>query len=103
MKKVVLLIGVAYQNLATTTSMKWWGEMGIKKEITGQVFGHWRILHDVEPQHTKRCVAAQCSCGTIRTSYLHNLTSGRSTSCGCQQKVKCSKFMKQYWKDKKGE
>lgn len=81
--------------------MTWWGEMGAKKELAGETFGHWRILHDVERQNNCRCVAVQCSCGTVRTAYLHNLTSGRSTSCGCQQKETCRRFMKQYWKNKK--
>ena len=51
------------------------------KDITGQVFGKWKVLEYVGDR--KWCCECQCSSHTIKIVSGHDLRSGRSTNCGC--------------------
>ena len=53
---------------------------------TGQVFGHWTILGEVEPRicfngYKRRVVHCRCDCGTEKDIALENLTTGISNHC----------------------
>lgn len=55
--------------------------------IAGSKYGLWTILSE-EPKikikgGTKRVFTCLCDCGSIRSVYLDNLLSGKSSSCGC--------------------
>lgn len=61
------------------------------KDITGQKFGHLTALRIDTLRTTKKHTywICQCTCGRTRTLQLHQLTSEKVTSCGCQNtKVK---------------
>jgi hypothetical protein len=49
----------------------------------GEVFGGLTVLAVVkEPGRNAECFV-QCSCGTLKFVWKHNLTSGHTVSCGC--------------------
>lgn len=61
--------------------------------IPGTKYGRWKIISEVEGRKYKsskndkefilRRVECRCSCGTIKEVFLHDISSGKSTSCGC--------------------
>jgi hypothetical protein len=55
--------------------------------ITGQQFGRWIAQEDQRHTFTTK-VTCKCACGTKRKVGVTNLTSGKSTSCGCFAKEK---------------
>jgi len=60
---------------------------------TGQVFGRWSVIKEVEPKRfvtsnrtqIKRCFLCRCLCdsATERAVVLYDLLNGKSISCGC--------------------
>lgn len=50
----------------------------------GDKFGEWTVL---EILSSRKCVA-RCQCGNEKEVYISNLTSGKSTNCGCIQRIK---------------
>ena len=60
--------------------------MSTKIDLTGKFFGHWMVLERLPPNR----VLCRCSCGKESVVYVHNLKSGRSTSCGCKKALKIS-------------
>ena len=53
---------------------------------TGQVFGHWTILSELEPRisitgYKRRVVHCRCDCGNEKDIALENLTTGKSNHC----------------------
>lgn len=60
--------------------------MGRKGIIqVGKKFGDWTVLRRGKAPQTWVC---QCSCGNARAIPNGNLTSGKSTSCGCKKGAK---------------
>lgn len=57
-----------------------------KEKVVGKKYGRWTVLEELEENSNhKRIVRCQCSCDkkTIQDTYLDNLRSGKSKSCGC--------------------
>ena len=64
-----------------------------KKNLTGQKFGRWTVIEEVEPYISpkgkpERQWACVCECGNTKILKQKNLTSGGSRSCGCYYKEK---------------
>lgn len=58
--------------------------MAQTKDLTGQKFGRWLVLHQAE--HKKQGATlwlCRCECGTEKEVRHSSLTSGNSRSCGC--------------------
>lgn len=59
-----------------------------KKELTGQRFGHLTALERLEEKKgkdTSYLWLCRCDCGKEIKASVNRLTSGRSTSCGCEK------------------
>lgn len=60
---------------------------GVLKDITGQVFGRWTVLHyshkEERASYDRHMWACRCDCGTERLVLHSSLTKGVSASCGC--------------------
>lgn len=52
--------------------------------MSGQIFGHWSVLHLDHKRGVKRFWLCQCLCGVTKAIASHSLKSGQSTSCGCR-------------------
>ena len=55
-------------------------------DLTGQTFGHWTVIKYIEnDKHNARLWLCQCDCEkqTIKKVRTADLTSGKSSSCGC--------------------
>ena len=52
---------------------------------TGQTFGRLVIIAPAESRKKHTFWLCECSCGTIKEISAHDLTSGRTISCGCQK------------------
>ena len=59
-----------------------------RKELTGQIFGKWTVLHFAKREPDDRFWLCKCTCGRERTVRQRNLLQGLSQSCGT-----CSKFL----------
>lgn len=62
-----------------------------KIDLTGQKFGRWTVLYEVEPTTNKRGYLdkrwiCHCDCGTEKPVYERELFRGRTKSCGCIRK-----------------
>lgn len=56
-------------------------------DLTGQRFTRWTVLSPATgSHHNQRHWSCQCDCGVTRDVHHGNLTSGKSTSCGCRQR-----------------
>lgn len=57
-------------------------------DLTGQRFGHWDVL-GMSSQRSGRAPMwdCRCDCGTERAVRGDNLRYGRSTGCGCSQRI----------------
>lgn len=55
-------------------------------DLTGRRFGRLTVLREVEPVGRHRKWLCQCDCGNLREVLANNLTSGHTTSCGCQKR-----------------
>lgn len=55
------------------------------QDISGQQFGHLTALYQLDEiqQGSGHFWVCQCDCGNIKKITIHNLKSGRTTSCGC--------------------
>lgn len=53
------------------------------RDITGQIFGRWTALSKVVGTGRWLCV---CTCGVQKEVLQSNLTTGKTTSCGCLKK-----------------
>lgn len=52
--------------------------------VSGDKFGRLTVIERTNsPKSIYKC---KCECGNIKMVHKHNLTSGRTTSCGCLQK-----------------
>ena len=62
--------------------------MGRKVDLTGQRFGKWTVFGDSGKRGKSRSViwTCVCDCGVQKDVYGTSLTSGKSTSCGCNIK-----------------
>ena len=60
----------------------------ISKHI-GSVYGLWTVIEHVKGKK----YLAKCECGTVKEIWIDNLTSGRSTNCGCVQRENNKKRM----------
>ena len=59
----------------------------MKLDLTGQTFGYWTVLKEVEPnKHGQTQWLCKCKCGTIRVKTTNHLRTGRSKSCGCYKR-----------------
>lgn len=56
------------------------------KDITGQIFGLWKVL-EYEGNGMWKC-QCQCENKTIQSLYGGSLRAGRTTSCGCNKNTK---------------
>lgn len=56
-----------------------------KSYTAGQQFGHWVVIDGIVYGNPSQ-IDVKCECGTIKRIDAYSLTSGRSTSCGCQLK-----------------
>lgn len=56
----------------------------MKYKYENCVFGEWIVLNGLG----KGYYEAVCSCGNRKKVYITNLTSGKSTNCGCMQAQK---------------
>jgi len=56
------------------------------KDLTGQVFGRWSVLHWSRSFDDTTYWMCHCECGTEREVKRYSLVSGQSTSCGCFQR-----------------
>lgn len=54
-----------------------------RQDFTGQKFGRFTILKDVESKNGKRRVECECECGTVKIVGLSDLKAGKVQSCGC--------------------
>ena len=55
-------------------------------DITGKRFGHWTAIAFVETRGKRREYwKFRCDCGKEKVVLKYNVTSGKSTSCGCMQ------------------
>ena len=55
-----------------------------RKDITGQKYNKLTALYDGGKDKTgNRMWVCECECGNITRSTIHNLTSGKASSCGC--------------------
>lgn len=60
--------------------------IGYAEDLTGQIFGHWKVLYRTENNSTGKTVwVCQCDCEkhTIRAIPAGRLKNGDSNSCGC--------------------
>jgi uncharacterized protein YbbK (DUF523 family) len=76
-----------------------------RQNIIGTIMGYWTILSaaddKVTPNGVKRVLVAKCRCGTIRSVLEQNVLSGKSKSCGCQQRIKAREYQNQIWAKRK--
>lgn len=62
-----------------------------RQDLSGQQFGRLVVQYPVEIRRNRHVVyVCRCSCGTLRRVTNSNLTSGRSSSCGCYQPERAS-------------
>ena len=64
------------------------------KDLTGTIFGYWKVLYLDNPKSKATYWICKCKCGTVRSVNSSNLISGKSTSCGCYNKIQNSKDKK---------
>jgi len=60
--------------------------MGKARDLTGEVFGRWTVLHLAGKNGTRTRWECECECGTVRPVIGCNLVGGISKSCGCLKK-----------------
>jgi hypothetical protein len=56
------------------------------KDLGGQRFGRWLVLHRGERRKAGPTWVCECDCGTARTLQGQSLVRGTSKSCGCLQR-----------------
>ena len=58
--------------------------MGKLVDLTGQCFGHWKVLERANRQGKQAYWVCRCDCGAIKMVGSSSLRSGKSKSCGCK-------------------
>lgn len=58
------------------------------KDLSNQRFGMWLAIEPFEVKKSGTYWLCKCDCGTVKKVHGGNLVAGRSTSCGCQSKIK---------------
>lgn len=53
------------------------------KDLTGQKFGHLKVLKFIGSIKGNSKYLVECDCGKVYEIYANNLTQGNTTSCGC--------------------
>ena len=66
-------------------------------DLTGQVFGNWKVLRLSQSQDRKTHWLCQCSCGVRRDVEASTLKRGSSRSCGCVGRVNIQNEKFQEW------
>jgi hypothetical protein len=56
------------------------------KDLGGQRFGRWFVLHQGKGRRNGAAWVCECDCGTMRTCQSQSLLRGASKSCGCLQR-----------------
>jgi hypothetical protein len=56
------------------------------KDLGGQHFGRWFVLHQGKGRRNGAAWVCECDCGTMRTCQSQSLLRGASKSCGCLQR-----------------
>ena len=65
------------------------------KDLTGKRFGKLvAIKRDEQDSYKWVC---KCDCGNYNSIYMHNLTSGKSKSCGCERGFLASRKNTKCW------
>jgi len=59
-------------------------------DLTGLIFGRWKVLGYAYTKCRKTYWKCRCDCGNLRIVYSANLSGGKSKSCGCLQKKRAS-------------
>ena len=54
------------------------------KDMIGKKYGEWTVLGLSDK---KRYLTCRCECGTVKDVAAYSLISGRSTNCGCKNKI----------------
>src|SRR5713226_6345969 len=59
-----------------------------RKDLTGQQFGRWTVLHYIETKqwptgHKAYIWHCKCECGKEKDIQANHLTGSKSKSCGC--------------------
>ena len=72
-----------------------------KLDIIGKQFGKLKIIEDIfNPNYNRRMVICLCECGNTHVCSVSDLTTGHTSSCGCEHKSKGESFiedlLKQY-------
>lgn len=70
--------------------------VGQAKDLTGQRFGTLTVLYRTVNNKTQTSWVCQCDCGTIKPMNAQYFTKAKDPSCGCQNRIKASKRMKEY-------
>lgn len=52
-------------------------------DLTGRVFGRWRVIRYTRSERTNKKYQCVCECGAIREVWGNSLKRGVSKSCGC--------------------
>ena len=63
--------------------------MTFRENLTNRQYGFWTVLaydQELSDKTHKSHWKCRCECGTVRSIFGSNLTSGHSRSCGCQSK-----------------
>lgn len=61
--------------------------MGTFKDLTGAQFGKLRVLYRQTPKQLPVRWVCVCECGSVAVVLSSNLTSGKSSTCGCSRVV----------------
>ena len=62
-----------------------------KVDLVGEKFCRWTVISKAKNKGKNTAWNCLCECGTERSVLTYNLTSGKSSSCGCRQKEVASK------------
>ncbi len=68
------------------------------KDLTGQKFGRLQVMHRNGSNHRSRAVwKCKCDCGKEINVEGYSLSSGHTSSCGCQRKDTLHRLNKKPW------
>nr|DAG28002.1 MAG TPA: Lysophosphatidic acid receptor 1, G protein-coupled receptor, DE [Caudoviricetes sp.] len=62
----------------------------LQMDLTGQRYGHLRVIDRASNQGSKVCWNCICDCGTRVTVQSFNLILGYTISCGCYRRERAS-------------
>lgn len=58
--------------------------MGKFVDLTGQCFGHWKVLERANKKGKQAYWVCMCDCGVVKVVGASSLRNGTSKSCGCK-------------------